>query len=68
MKKADFMALVGKNVEVILFDGEKITGKLFYVDEYSAKYRYRTPGYFGIEGSSWAFRFSHVAKVKEIKR
>ena len=28
MKKADFMALVGKNVEVILFDGEKITGKL----------------------------------------
>lgn len=68
MKKADLMTLVGKNVEVILFDGEKIKGKLFYVDEVSAKYLYRKPGYFGIEGSSWAFRFSHVAKVKEIKR
>lgn len=67
MKKADFMAFVGKNVEVILFDGEKITGKLFYVDEDSAKYRYRAPGYFGIEGSSWAFRFSHVEKVRLIE-
>lgn len=67
MKKADFMTLVGKNVEVILFDGEKITGKLFYVDEDSAKYRYRKPGYFGIEMSSWAFRFSHVKKVRLIE-
>lgn len=67
MKKADFMTLVGKNVEVILFDGEKITGKLFYVDECSAKYCYRKPGYFGIEGSSWAFRFSHVEKVRLIE-
>lgn len=67
MKKADFMALVGKNVEVILFDGEKITGKLFYVDENSAEYRYRPPGYFGIEGSAWAFRFSHVKKVRLIE-
>lgn len=67
MKKAEFMALVGKNVEVILFGGEKITGKLFYVDEHSAKYLYRKPGYFGIEGSSWAFRFSHVEKVRLIE-
>ena len=67
MKKADFMAFVGKNVEVILFNGEKITGKLFYVDEFSAKYSYRKPGYFGIKGSPWAFRFSHVEKVRLIK-
>ena len=67
MKKADFMALVGKNVEVILFDGVKITGRLFYVDEHSAKNLYRKPGYFGIEMSSWAYRFSHVKKVRLIE-
>ena len=67
MKKADFMAFVGKNVEITLFDGDVLKGQLSYCDEFSQRHGWRQPGYFYIAGFNVIFKFSHVAKVKEIK-
>lgn len=59
MTKAELMELVGKKVIVYFKHEEKgICGKLGYVDEFSAKYDYRKPGYFYIGNTS--FKVSHV--------
>lgn len=65
MKKADFMKMVGKNVEVTLFDGDVLRGQLSFADTFSEKHGWKKPGYFYIAGYPVSFRFSHVKKVKE---
>ena len=66
MKKADFMKLVGKNVNIILFDGEVKAGELCFVDEFSAKHGFKRTGFFYIKGDNLCFRFSHITKIKEV--
>ena len=62
MKKAELMCYIGKKVHVY-FKGKEsdIFGILGYVDEFSAKYSYRKPGYFYIDNTS--FKVSHLRKV-----
>ena len=67
MKKAELMTLVGKRVRITLFDMDTIEGKLFFVDEFSAKYDYRKPNYFCIDTSNWVFKVSHVKKVEVLE-
>lgn len=67
MKKAELMALVGKRVRVTLFDTDTIGGKLFFVDEFSAKYGYRKPNYFYVDTSKWLFKVSHVKRVEVLE-
>lgn len=62
MKKTELMALVGKNMFVYFKDGEKVYGKLGFVDEFSAKHDYRKPNYFYVGNVS--FKVSHVKKVE----
>ena len=63
MTREDLMKLVGKKVFVYFKDGERgIYGTLGYVDEFSAKYDFRKPGYFYIGLTS--FKISHVRKVE----
>ena len=70
MKKAKLMALVGKRVRVTLFDTDTtgtIEGKLFFVDEISAKHGYRKPNYFYVDTSNWMFKVSHVKNVEVLE-
>lgn len=70
MKKAELMALVGKRVRVTLFNTDAtcaIEGKLFFVDEFSAKYGYRNPNYFYVGTSNWMFKVSHVKNVEVLE-
>ena len=63
-KKLD--SLIGKNVEVVFFDGVAVSGILGYTPEYSAKYGYRKPHYYycGV----WTFSKSHIKHIKELKK
>ena len=62
MTKAELMSYVGKKVFICFKDGERgIYGTLGYVDEFSAKYDFRKPGYFYIGYTS--FKVSHVRKL-----
>lgn len=63
MKKAELLTLVGREVEVILNDGERIKGILNYVTDFSDKFEYRKPDYFYVIGSTWNFKVSHVRKI-----
>ena len=55
-------SLIGKVVEVVLFDDKIIKGILGYTAEFSEKYKYRKPGYYtcGI----YDFKKSHVKKIR----
>lgn len=68
MKKSEFMQLVGKKVQITLFDGDTLSGTLNYADDFSEKHDFRPPGYFYIIGdrSRMTFRYSHVVRVKEL--
>lgn len=63
MTKDDLIKLVGKKVWVYFKNRESgIYGTLGYIDDFSAKYDYRKPGYFYINHTS--FKVSHVRKVQ----
>ena len=59
-KKLD--SLIGKTVEVVLFDNTVIKGVLGYTAEFSEKYKYRKPSYYTC--GDYGFRKSHVKKIR----
>ncbi len=59
-KKLD--SLIGKAVEVVLFDNTVIKGVLGYTAEFSEKYKYRKPSYYTC--GNYDFRKSHVKKIR----
>lgn len=61
-KKLD--SLIGKAVEVVLFDNKVIKGVLGYTEDFSEKYEYRKPSYYTC--NNYSFRKSHIKKIKEI--
>lgn len=54
--------LIGKAVEVVLFDNTVIKGVLGYTAEFSEKYKYRKPSYYTC--GDYDFRKSHVKKIR----
>lgn len=60
MTKAELMEDVGNYVEIKLFDGTILKGKLGYTSQFCAEQGYRKPNYFYIGNTS--FRVSHVKK------
>lgn len=65
MKKAELMNLVGKKVRVTFRNGNIKEGILGYVDDFSMKYDYRTPGMFFVNRTS--FKISHTKKVEVLE-
>lgn len=61
LKKADVMALVGKNVRVTFFDGKEVEGKLGYTSAFCEKEGWRNPDYFTV--LNWDFKVSHLKKI-----
>lgn len=61
-KKLD--RLIGKTVEVVLFDNKIIKGVLGYTADFSEKYDYRKPNYYTC--GDYSFRKSHIKKIKEV--
>lgn len=59
-KKLD--SLIGKAVEVTLFDDTVIKGVLGYTLDFSEKYGWRKPNYYTCENHS--FRKTHVKKIR----
>ena len=59
-KKLD--SLIGKAVEVVLFDNTVIKGVLGYTAEFSEKYKYRKTSYYTC--GDYDFRKSHVKKIR----
>lgn len=59
-KKLD--SLIGKAVEVVLFDNKVIKGVLGYTEDFSEKYDYRKPSYYTC--GDYDFRKSHVKKIR----
>jgi len=55
-------SLIGKAVEVVLFDDKIIKGILGYTAEFSEKYKYRKPGYYTC--GDYDFKKSHVKKIR----
>ena len=62
----DLLEYVGKEVEVHLFDGKVLHGKLEYIESFSDKYGWRKPKHFYIcrPDGDWCFRAWHVDKIK----
>lgn len=67
MTNADLMELVGKEVTILLKDGDVATGILEYIPEFSSKYGFRKPKMYSIQdkfkGVTWSFKVSHVKRV-----
>lgn len=59
-KKLD--SLIGKAVEIVLFNNTVIIGVLGYTSEFSEKYDYRKPSYYTC--GDYDFRKSHVKKIR----
>lgn len=59
-KKLD--SLIGKAVEIVLFNNTVIIGVLGYTAEFSAKYDYRKPNYYTC--GRWDLRKSHIKKIR----
>lgn len=55
-------SLIGKVVEVTLFDNKVIKGILGYTEDFNAKYNYRKPSYYTC--GDYDFRKSHVKKIR----
>lgn len=58
MTIAELNGFVGRNVNITLFDGTILKGKLGFVKEFSEEYGYRKPNYFFIDNTS--FKVSHI--------
>lgn len=56
-------SLIGKVVEVTLYDNTVIKGVLGFTEEFSAKYDYKKPYYYTCD--SWSFRKTFVKKIKQ---
>lgn len=61
MTKAELMEDVGNYVEIRLFDGTILKGKLGYTSEFCEAQGYRRPNYFFI--GNYCFKASHVTKL-----
>lgn len=55
-------SLIGKAVEVVLFDNTVLKGILNYTAEFGEKYNYRKPSYYTC--GDYDFRKSHVKKIR----
>ena len=55
-------SLIGKAVEVTLFNNTVIKGVLGYTAEFSEKYKYRKPNCYTC--GNYSFRKSHVKKIR----
>lgn len=56
-------SLIGKVVEVTLYDNTILKGVLGFTEEFSAKYDYKKPDCYTCD--NWSFRKNHVKKIKQ---
>ena len=61
MLKAELKKHIGLDVIVILFNNEKLRGKLGYVDSFSEEHNWKQVGFYYID--NYNFRASHVKKL-----
>jgi len=61
--RSEFLdSFIGQYVEIMLFDGQMISGSFDFVENYSQKYNYRRPGYYTC--GCWSLRKSHIKSIR----